>query len=337
MSKFRILSIDGGGIKGSLPAAFLSHIESHLQQPLVDYFDLIAGTSTGGIIALGLASGLKACEITDFYKDKGPGIFAQDQTTAVGKHLGKVARGAKQLAHSSKYSNTSLSKAVQEVFGDKLLGESRTRLVIPAFNNNVNDVYLFKTAHHPRLRTDYKGKMVDVALATAAAPTYFPAHVLKSGTTLIDGGIWANNPALIAVVEAMTVLEQPTSSINVLSLGCTDEVFQVPDNASQLDLKDYAVDLFMKGQSVSSENTAKLLIDAFYGRTNAFQRYNPIVPHGVFSLDDVSQITRLTGMGVHEARKAFPHLDSIFFDQPAAPFEPVYPITAAIRHEWDLK
>ena len=95
----------------------------------------------------------------------------------------------------------------------------------------------------------------------------------------------------------------------------------------------------MKGQSVSSENIAKLLLDAFFERKDAFHRYNPTVPHKVYTLDDASKVVELAGIGAHEAREAFEHLKPVFFDTPADPFIPVHRITRAAQKEqgWDLK
>ena len=85
------------------------------------------------------------------------------------------------------------------------------------------EVYIHKTAHHPRFERDYRERVVDVALATAAAPTYFPTHRSAAGLPLIDGGMWANNPTGLATVEAIGVLGWERTSLRVLSLGCTEE------------------------------------------------------------------------------------------------------------------
>src|SRR5215211_2196105 len=119
----KVLAIDGGGIRGVLPAALLATVEDSLGEPVVDYFDLVTGTSTGGIIALGLASGLSAHEILDFYLEHGPGVFCGP----------KLPRKLRQWA-LGKYDAGGLSGALDRVFGDRRLGESMTRVVIPAVN-----------------------------------------------------------------------------------------------------------------------------------------------------------------------------------------------------------
>src|SRR5947209_20199272 len=126
MSRFRVLSIDGGGIKGVFPAAFLAALEEDLNISPVEYFDLITGTSTGGIIALGLGLGLSARAILDFYLKKGPLIFPSQ----------KGIRRISWLASPSKYNSEALHSALSEIFQAKLLGDSSCRLLIPSFDAN---------------------------------------------------------------------------------------------------------------------------------------------------------------------------------------------------------
>lgn len=101
---------------------------------------------------------------------------------------------------------------------DDLIGHSQTRLVIPAWDADLHSPYIYKTAHHTRLQTDYRKTALDAALATAAAPTYFKRHRTADDIGLTDGGTWANNPTAIAVVEAITLL------------GCLDEVYMLPES-----------------------------------------------------------------------------------------------------------
>jgi len=212
----KILAIDGGGIKGVYPAAFLASIESHIDGRVADYFDLIVGTSTGGIIALGLGLGMTAHDVLGFYKQYGPEVFPGHPIL---RHLRQVVQ--------SKYSASPLKQALIETFGERRLGESTKRLVIPSVDLISGNVYLFKTAHRSNYRNDYRVKAVDVAMATAAAPTYFPIHWFQSGLPLVDGGMWANNPTGLAVVEAIGPLDWDRSEIRILSLGCTTEPLSI--------------------------------------------------------------------------------------------------------------
>lgn len=307
--QFRILTIDGGGLKGVFAASFLAELEATLGEPLVDYFDLISGTSTGGIIALGLGMGLSAAEILSFYETHGPKIFA-------GAGLGKFRQWT-----FAKYSSQPLKEALEEVFGDRLLGESKTRLIIPSLNLETGEVHVFKTAHHPRFVRDHKERVLDVALATAAAPTYFPAHHLDSGTPLIDGGMWANNPMGVAAVEALGVLDWPKGSIKLLGVGCTTPITSTRESGHRGRGKLYwatrVADTFMAGQSSSAIGTAQLLL----GHDNV-HRVSPNVSASMYKLDGVAQIKSLRGLGASEARKEFPRVSAMFFASKAEQFVP---------------
>src|SRR5690606_36808860 len=127
------------------------------------------GTSTGGIFAIGLGMGLSARDTLDLYVGSGPKIFP-----TFFFHL-RVGGFLRHLAWH-KYSPEPLRKALQEIFGDRRLGESKARLVVTSFDAIAGDVHLFKTSHHPKFTRDYRERVADVALATSAAPTYLPGH-----------------------------------------------------------------------------------------------------------------------------------------------------------------
>ena len=192
---FQILSLDGGGIRGIFSAALLAALEEDLGTSLTDHFDLIAGTSTGGIIALGLGLGLTPREIVEFYWSWGRKIFANQGNW----------RSVLHWFHR-KYSSGPLEIALKHCFKDNLLGASKKRLVIPSYNIGEDDVYIFRTAHHERLRRDFKVPVWKVALATSAAPTFFPTFRGIDSLRLIDCGVWANNPTMVAIVEAYGTL-----------------------------------------------------------------------------------------------------------------------------------
>ena len=168
MSRFRILSIDGGGIKGVFPASFLAEVETALGiTSAAQYFDLIAGTSVGGILALGLGLGFTAHQLTEFLVSLGPGIFPPTSKPTLRLLLGL-----------DRYNPAPLRSALSELFGKKTLADSQVRLLIPSFDANKADIHIYKTAHSNRLMMDYRVEAVEVAMATAAAPTYFPAVII---------------------------------------------------------------------------------------------------------------------------------------------------------------
>jgi patatin-like phospholipase/acyl hydrolase len=217
-NEYKILSIDGGGIKGLFSASFLANIEEH-NGSLAGNFNMICGTSTGGIIALGLASGMTAREIANFYETKGPLIFPYNNPLSR-----KVAMG-KQLSIKSKYSDSELKKSLTEVFGTKKMRDINGHVVlVPAVNLTNGDNIVFKTPHQPEFTRDPEHLLVDVALATSAAPTYFPIARMETfeGAQLIDGGVWANNPSLLGIIEALTYYVGPRREykrFRLLSVG----------------------------------------------------------------------------------------------------------------------
>ena len=308
----RILTIDGGGIKGVFPASFLATVEDSIKDNVANYFDLIVGTSTGGIIALGLGLGFSAKELLAFYEEHGHSIFRGNSKFPWFK-----------LPGTTKYSSAPLKKALESCFGEKKLGDSNRRLVIPSLNLENGKVYIYKTAHHPRLERDYTQRVVDVALATTAAPTYFPTYRSSAGVPLIDGGMWANNPVGMSVVEGISLLGWPKDSIKVLSLGCTTEPLNVRLGRNIPLGKPYwatkLLDVLMHAQSHASLGTAQLLA----GHDNII-RIDEDVSQGKFSLDGVKEIDSLKGLGDFQARQALPELRKIFLGDHAEAFIPFH-------------
>ena len=195
---FKILCIDGGGIKGIYSAQVLAEFEEAFGTTISEHFDLVCGTSTGGIIALGVAGGIPMKNVVNFYIEHGPTIFAQGwKCGGVGDKIMTV----KQALFTSKYSQKSLRKALQSVFGDKKIGESQNLLCIPAFNITNSSPRIFKKNYN-LLNQDDEKTFVEVALATSAAPTYFPIQEIDN-VQYIDGGVYANNPVMVGLIEAV--------------------------------------------------------------------------------------------------------------------------------------
>ena len=307
-----ILSIDGGGIRGVFPCAFLAAVEDAVGPPVSRFFDLIVGTSTGGILALGLGLQIPARELLSFYVEDGTSVFRGNRLLRFVRHLGV-----------SKFSPDGLREAITKRLGERLLGDSSTRLVIPSLNLETGDVHLFKTSHHARLETDYRTPAVEIAMATAAAPTYFPTHRSEAGTPLIDGGVWANNPVGVAAIEATAVLQWPASDTYILSLGCTKEPLQVTwPKKLPLGLAPWAAhitDVFLAAQSSAALATAHLVLGEQH-----VQRVDPSVPRGRFSIDDVREIEALRGLGESEARSSLPTLRNELLAEEAETFRPFH-------------
>jgi patatin-like phospholipase/acyl hydrolase len=213
---FKILSIDGGGIKGLYSSTILQVLEERYKCKTNECFDMLCGTSTGGLIALALSAGKTAKEISDMYIYHGESIFPQ-----------KWNRLLKQIISGGKYSNKFLKNHLNSFFGDKTLNDSENLLCIPAFNYTESATCVFKFDHKEgTLARDKAIKYVDVALATSAAPTYFPICEIEAlNKQYIDGGVWANNPALVGVIEALCYFvgkDKEYDGIQVLSISSID-------------------------------------------------------------------------------------------------------------------
>lgn len=317
MHKFQILAIDGGGMRGLFPAGILARLEETYGIRIADCFDLIIGTSTGGIITLGLGKGLKPAEIEAFYLDRGPRIFAGADS---------VLRTLSQI-REAKYDSTPLQTELQECFGDTLLGESQKRLVITSYDMENDDVRLIKTAHHVRLRNDYKLPMWQVGLATSAAPTFFSACKAIKNARLVDGGVWANNPTMVGLTEAVSLLEIPLHDIRILSIGTSWELKHRSDDlddAGKWGWKKEIVDVMFRGQSHAAIKQAELLLNT--PDAQRVLRVDFPVPEDTFGLDRVD-LKRMLPKVEYCARHFGPKIEAIFFDHNAPVFEPSHILT----------
>jgi len=210
-----ILSIDGGGIRGIIPGVILAFLESELQKldgddaRLADYFDVISGTSTGGLVTAMLTAPNKenrpifaAKDITNFYLDHCPKIFPQEHYNYLPGAAEKVVKAVSGPRYDGKY----LHGLLQEKLGDIKLSQTLTNVVIPTFDIKFLQPTIFSSymvKHRPIL----DAKLRDICIGTSAAPTYLPAHYFENKDSngsvrefhLIDGGVAANNPALVAM------------------------------------------------------------------------------------------------------------------------------------------
>ncbi len=311
--RFQLLALDGGGVRGIFTAALLAGLEEDVGSPLVDHFDLVVGTSTGGIIALALGAGLTPREILDFYVAERGAIFAGPP----------VWTGVRRLFRA-KYPPEGLEAALKRVLGERLLGESRVALVVPSYDLGENAVHLFKTPHHPRLRRDYRVPMWVVGMATSAAPTFFPAFRLPvDEVRLIDGGVWANTPAMVGVTEAVSMFGCGLDEIRVLSLGTTRSLKPRPSRLDNAGLLRWArgtnvVDVLMAGQSAGAFAQVQHLI----GKESA-HRLDPPAPPEIATLDSCDA-RELIAKAAHHSRDFAPTFERVFADHVAPPFQPLH-------------
>jgi patatin-like phospholipase/acyl hydrolase len=205
----RVLSIDGGGIRGLIPALVLTEIETRSEKRIFKLFDLIAGTSTGGILACALCAPdpLPAEQLVSLYRDEGPKIFDRDVFQRIRSGEGLL---------DERYDADALERALDRFLSDKRLAEAKPDLLVPAYNMTEPGPNFFKTRKARDTPDTDDFPLSVVARATAAAPTYFePLEVNDSA--LVDGGVFAVNPAMSAFAEVMRF--QPTAEVLLVSLG----------------------------------------------------------------------------------------------------------------------
>lgn len=308
--RFQVLALDGGGAKALFTAHVLARLEQDLGVSVRDSFDLIAGTSAGGIVALGLGAGLTPSEIVGHYEELVMTVFPAARRS--------LLRRPRQLA-APIYDGDALRTALTKVLGERLLGDSTKRLVIPAWDVQRGAVHIFKTPHHTRLARDWRIPMVDIAMATSAAPLYFPAARVD-GHRLIDGGVWANNPSVVAIAEAVSMLHVPLSSIRVLNVGTIDQLTNHPkrrDRGGLLQWVKPITPLILSAGSRGGQGIAEHLIGK-----SAYTRFDALVPGGLYALDSADP-NDMAGLAASVSRELSPVYTERFAAHRAAEYTPL--------------
>jgi patatin-like phospholipase/acyl hydrolase len=264
----RVLSIDGGGIRGLIPSLVLAEIESRTGRRIADLVDMIAGTSTGGILgcALGKPDPLPAAEIASIYEEEGPKIFDRSllkQITSLGGYL------------DERYSDNGLVQALERYLGDTPMTAATLPLLLTAYDTEARAIHLLRS------EGEHSGaSMVDAAHASSAAPTYFEP-VRLDGATLIDGGVFAINPSLIAYAEVAGRLDI------LLSLGTGEHTRPLPykeiKDWGQLEWARPVIDVvFDGGQDAVDLGLRALLPDGYV-------RLQTVLEKASDDLDDASE------------------------------------------------
>ena len=276
MGTTTILSIDGGGIRGLIPATFLTRLETRTGQPVATLFDYVAGTSTGGILALGLtrsdpASGaqpLKASDLVALYENEGEHIFSRNLwhiITAVGGLNGP------------KYPSEGPDEVLKRSFGQSRLKDCRSKVIVTAYEIERRAAFFFRSWQAKAMPASHDFNVWEVARSTSAAPTFFPPHQVKSADnftySLIDGGMYANNPALCAWVEAHD--QHAGDEIFVVSIGTGNLDRRIPYvNAKNWGLAGWApslIDIIFDGQSDTVDVQLDEMLNPPGARPNYFR------------------------------------------------------------------
>ncbi|MBX3648862.1 MAG: patatin-like phospholipase family protein [Rhodocyclaceae bacterium] len=223
--EFRILSLAGGGYLGLYTAAVLAGIEARIGEPLGRRYDLIAGTSVGGILAIALAYEVPMERLVALFRERGEAVFSDR-----GLPRGAVSRllDLTRSVLGPKYSGAALRAALAELLGKRTLKQAKHNLVIPAISVTHSHTKVFKTPHSPASEGDQGLSAVDVAMATCAAPAYFPS-VQIGGELYADGGLFAVAPDQVALHEAEHFMGVDPSRVAMLSIGTATSGYQPPE------------------------------------------------------------------------------------------------------------
>lgn len=320
-SDFKILSLDGGGIRGVFAATYLAYIEEHIDGHAGEYFDLIVGTSTGGIIALALAMRVPASRIANLYREKGEAIFTRRWPSLFGRKV--------PMTLDALYKRWPLYDELKRVFGeDTLLGEAKSRICIPTLNLSTGKAVVFKTRHHDEYERDHLLPLWKVAAATSAAPTYFrPVSIEEAGGSFVDGGLWANTPTMVGVAEGIR-LGHARESVRVFSIGTGSKPFYKDGHVwgrllggLRFGLAGWygdIVDLVMRSQTQRASNLASYLLPDENRRRIEFT-----LPGDDFGLDAVHRTTLLAERAHERAKDTSRDVREGFFRRKAELFEPL--------------
>ncbi|WP_309684589.1 patatin-like phospholipase family protein [Polaromonas sp.] len=290
---YKILSLDGGGLRGLITARMLQRLNA---EPAIagwlDQVDLIAGTSTGGILALGLAAGKTPQQIADLYKIKGPDIFDDsllDDVLDLGRTIG------------AEYSSKTLKKELRSIFGNTTLAQLGKKVVIPTFDLDNEATGRNERTWKPKIFHNFSGAdtdgeflAADIALYTSSAPTYFP-----SADGYIDGGVFANNPSVVALVQAISRRNKPAERARIddvvlLSVGTGKTLNYIKGKSLDWGYAQWVkplMNILMDGVAgIADYQSSQLLGDSYKRLQIIFDETESIPLDAVDKLDRMDQI-----------------------------------------------
>ncbi len=286
----RILSLDGGGMRGLYSALVLHQMSEQFRKQRKDApsqeakldigkaFDIIVGTSTGGILACAIAFGIETERIIQFYREDGPKIFTDPMPEAKLKNLKFLSwlwRNKTKPSNDNSHLRSVLIKLFSDDTLESLYKKRKIALSIPAVNMNNETARVFKTPHDPEWPLDCNQTIVNVCLATSAAPIYLPSvelpapHDPSTKEVYLDGGLWANNPILVGLIEGL-YMSKEMQDIEIVSIGTCSEPSGLVLDAQDLSrgLVDWRVGteilrLAMSAQTYGASCMADHLVEIF--------------------------------------------------------------------------
>lgn len=303
---FHILALDGGGTRGIYTAQLLAKIEQAFETPIKTYFDLIAGTSTGAIIAGAAVSDIPMTEIVELFETETPYIFRR--------------RWYRSPLFLSKYPNQKLAQIIAKHIPATSLSEIETPLMITSSEIAKSEVHIFRSNYGSRnseiIPTNKDVSLRDAILASCAAPTFF-APKSVGNHLLADGGLWANNPSTVAFTEALSAFGKEAQAVRILSVGTGHSVNMYHNRRGWgfitgwggAKLTSYVMTL----QSQASANTAKLLLKENY------LRINPEIEF--WELDTLTQLDTLKSLAARDFEKSAAEIETFLSTTVSSPPE----------------
>lgn len=297
---FHVLALSGGGFRGLYTATVLKHLEEQFGTPFGRHFDLICGTSAGGLLALGLAAEMPAEKLQAMFEQDGHRIFNS-------RGPARRALGPWMMA---KHSADGLRAVLTEQFGEQTIGDLKHRVLIPTVNYSKGSGQFFKTSHSPQFYMDHKHKLVDVGLATAAAPTYFPLHQIGDEGVFADGGLVGNSPGFFGLHEAHHALGVPRGpgNVRVLAIGTmTLGATKRGDSGLDWGIRHWGAKLFdlvISAQEQSVDNMLAHLLGDDYLRIDDFATPDQSKDIAEFDVVTTAAIEVLKTRGTQAARRA---------------------------------
>ena len=284
-SAFNVLALDGGGARGIYSAQILACIEQLNGAPVREHFDLIAGTSTGAIIAGAAAVGIPMARVVELFEDELPRIFRK-------RRLGS-------FHIRSKYSRRPLEQVVQSCVSGLTLGEVSTPLMILGSDISTGGVHVFKSRYLKDLGEPYVRDanviLSDAILASCAAPTFFDP-VSVGDFLLADGGLWGNNPSIMALTESVSKFGRSVEQVRILSIGTGHSVNLYSQNRLWGLItgwgREKLVSYVLRLQSDASANMAKLLL------ADRYLRIDPEIE--AWDLDDIQHLDNLKALATRD-------------------------------------
>lgn len=295
---YHVLALSGGGYRSLYTATVLTELEAALGRPIASHFDLICGTSAGGLLALGLAAEIPAAELKGLFEKQGSHIFG----------CRSLMRRLLGFWFTAKHASGGLKEVLTERFQSMTVGDLKHRVLVPAVNYSTGRGQFFKTPHHESFELDHRMTLVDVALATAAAPIYFPLSRNERGV-FADGGLVGNAPGLFGLHEVRTFLApNEKARVRVLAIGTMTIGATVRGGASLdqgfIRWRGGLFDLVISAQESSVDYMLRQSLGKDYYQID--DKATPDQSRDVKALDRVSvgSTNTLRDRGVHAAQRA---------------------------------